>query len=108
MPRINVEDRICVLYRNGEPSELHYFSMPPVKSSWAFTIRSISAFNLREKQALGRAQLDGVALKKNAQIFLPTEIDDEPELRNLTAFSHETLLEVFAAIGYNIRLREYI
>lgn len=107
MPRMNVEDRICVLYRKGKPSELHYFSMPPIKSPWAFTLRSITAFNLREKQALGKAQRDGIILQKNAEIFLPEAIQAEPELRELNAFSHDTLFDMFTAIGYNFRLRKY-
>ena len=107
MPSVNVEDRVCILSRNGNEAELHYFSLPAMDQSWAFTVRTMNAFHQRERRRWAAADDIGEDPSVYCEIVKPDIIHKFLHLKELQAFSHDDFWSMLKAINYDFKKRRY-
>jgi hypothetical protein len=95
-----------LLWVDGKPTELHSFELEYGVKNWYITITSLSAFGSREGGRLfkrhnaGHWDVEG----KRGQVGTVggSYANQVPEIK------HETLWDLYKAIGYDYKLKRYI
>lgn len=107
---------VNTLWIQDEPSEIHTFDLTYGDPRWYVTITSLDSFSTRESTRLYHLNIKKQSGKKLPCLPKRSHLRRENEMmpwefelyQHLPKFHHDTLWDMYIAIGYDFKKRKYV